>query len=94
MHGIEKSLVLHVKPERQKSVKSPLDKRPPIPKHRIGQCRAGIRRKVRIVLILQTSAPKAIQSLPQTVTQSQKTVQSEHKPPVQTDLKQPIGPRD
>ena len=49
VHGTEKSLDLHVKPERQKSMKLPMDKRLPIPKPRIGQCKAGIRRKVRIV---------------------------------------------
>ena len=35
VHGIEKRLVPHVKPERQKVVKPPKDKRPPIPKPRI-----------------------------------------------------------
>ena len=37
VHGIEKGLVLHVKPGRLKSVKLPTDKRLPIPKPRIGQ---------------------------------------------------------
>ena len=32
-------------------------------------------------------------SLPETVTQSQETVQTEHQLPVQTGIKQPIGPR-
>ena len=77
MHGLEKSLVTHVKPERQKSVNPPTDKRPPIPKPSIGQGRAGIRRKVRIAWPLQTPAPKVTQSLPETVTQSQETVQTE-----------------
>ena len=49
VHGIEKSLIPHVKPERLKSVKLPTDKRPPISKPRIGQSRARIRRKVRVV---------------------------------------------
>ena len=49
VHGIEKSLVPHVKPERKKSIKPPTDKRHPVPKPRIGQGRVGIRRKVRIV---------------------------------------------
>ena len=49
-HGIGKSLVPHVKSERQKSVvKLPTDKRLPIPKPRIGQGRARIRRKARVV---------------------------------------------
>ena len=53
-HGIEKSLVLHVKPEIQKVVKLPTDKRLSIPKPRIGQGRARIRRKARVVPPLQT----------------------------------------
>ena len=50
VHGIEKCLILHVKPERCKSVKLPTDKRLPISKPRIGQGGARIRRKVRVVL--------------------------------------------
>ena len=56
VHGIDKGLNPHVKPERQKSVVTlPIDKRlptvvkPPIPKPRIGHGRAGIRRKVRAI---------------------------------------------
>ena len=93
VHGIKKSLVPHVKPERQKSIKLPMDKRIPIPKPRIGQGRAGIRRKVKIVLPLQTPAPKVTPSLPETVIQSQETVQTDHQLPAQTGFKQPIGPR-
>ena len=63
IHGIEKGLVPHVKPERLKSVKPPTDKRPPIPKPRIGQGRARIRRKVRVLpptqKPIQIPAPKA-----------------------------------
>ena len=62
VHGIEKRLVPHVKPERQKSVVTPsIDKRlltdirPPIYKPRLGQGRAGIRRKARVVPHTQTS---------------------------------------
>ena len=58
VHGTEKSLILHVKSERQKSVKLPMDKRLSISKPRIGQGRAGIRRKARIIPPLQTPAPK------------------------------------
>ena len=50
VHGMEKSLVPHVKPERQKPVNLPTDKIPPIPKPRIGQGRARIRRKTRVIL--------------------------------------------
>ena len=88
VHGIEKSLVLHLKPERQKSIKLPTNKRIPIPKPRIGQDRAGIRRKLRIAPPLQTLAPKVTPSLPETVTQSQETVQTEHQLPAQTGIKQ------
>ena len=70
VHGIGKSLVPHVKPARQKSVKLPPDKRPPIPKPRIGHGRAGIRRKLRIVPPTQTPAPTAPPSLPENVTPS------------------------
>ena len=86
VHGIEKSLAPHVKPERQKSIKLPMDKRLPIPKPRIGQGRAGIRRKLRIVLPLQTPTPKAPPALPETVTQSQETVQTEHQLPLRQAL--------
>ena len=68
VHGIEKSLVLHVKPERQRPINLPTDQRPPIPKPRLGQDRAGIRRKVRVVppkqMLIQTPAPKAAFSMP------------------------------
>ena len=67
VYGIEKSLVLHVKPERQKVVKLPTDKRLSIPKPRIGQGKVEIRRKARVVpplqMSMQTAVPKGIQSL-------------------------------
>ena len=106
VHGIEKSLVLHVKPETQKPINPPTDKRQPIPKPRLGQGRAGIRRKSRIVLptqmSIQTPVPIAVQSLPEPVIQSQERVQPENQVPGQTcisqptgstSIKQPIGPR-
>ena len=74
VHGIEKGLDLHVRPERQKTISSLTDMRPPISKPRIGQGRAGVRRRVRIVPPSQTSAPAATKSLPETVTQSQEPV--------------------
>ena len=70
-----------------------MDMRPPISKPRIGQDRSGIRRKVRIVLPLQTPAPAVTQSLPETVTQSKETVKTECKSTAQTNIRQPIGPR-
>ena len=73
VHEIEKSSVPHIKPERIKSIKPPTDSRPPIPKPRFGQGRAGIRRKASIVpptpTPIQTSATKAVQSLPEPVVQ-------------------------
>ena len=113
IHGIEKSLVPHVKPKRQKSVvKPPIDKRPPtnnrlpIPKPRLGQGRAGIRRKARVVpptqTPIQTPAHNVATSLPEAVMQSQERVQPQHQFPTQTpirqstsptSIKQPIGPR-
>ena len=41
---------------------------------------------------IQTPAPKAAQSLPEPVTQSQETVQIEIQLPVQTPIRQPTGP--
>ena len=48
VHGIENSLDPHIKPVRQKLVSPLTDMRPPISNPRIRQCRAAIRRKVRI----------------------------------------------
>ena len=79
VHGIEKGLDSHIKPRRQKLVRPSMDIRPPISKPRIGQGRAGIRRNASIVLSIQTPAPEVTQSLPETVTQSQEKVQTEHK---------------
>ena len=81
VHGIEKHLVPHVKPERQKSIvtpsrdkRLPTDIRLPIPKPRLQQDRAEIRKKARVVLptstLIQTPALKTVQSLPELVVQS------------------------
>ena len=93
VHGVEKGLDLHIKPGRQRLLSPTMDMRHPISMPRIGQGRAAIRRKVKIVPPLQTPAPEATRSLPETVTQSQETVQTEHKSTAQTDIRQPIGPR-
>ena len=62
VHGIEKGLVPHIKPERIKSIKLPIDSRLPILRPRCGQGRGGIRRKSRVVLPtptpIQTPAQK------------------------------------
>ena len=103
VHGMDKGLILHVKPEHQKSVAVlttcptppphhtrptpvsqglPTNVVPPISKHRIGQGRAGIRRKPKVTLPIPkpiqtpapptpTPAPRAVQSLPEPVVQSQ-----------------------
>ena len=84
VHGKEKHLDLHIKPGRQKPAKM-TDTRVPISKPRIGQDRLCFRRKERIILPIQTSAP-AVKSLPETVT-------TEDTSSDQTDMRQPIGPR-
>ena len=111
VHGIDKGLIPHVKPEHQISVvMPPTDKmppvdrtlpitkglptviRPPMPKPRIGQGRAGIRRKSRVIMPtpmpIQTPAPpiptpalRAVQSLPEAVVQSQEILQSQNHLP-------------
>ena len=63
LHGVEKGLDLHIKPERQRLASPLMDMRSPISKPRIGQGRAGVRRKARIVPSLQTPAPEVTQSL-------------------------------
>ena len=96
VHGMEKSLVPHVKPENLKSVKLPTDKRPPIPKPRIGQGRARIRRKAKVVLStqmpIQPPVPNVATSLPEPVIQSQETVQTEHQLAAQTPIRQQASP--
>ena len=57
VHGIGKGLDPHVRPEKQKPIGSSIDTRPPVYKPRIGQGRAGIRRKAKMVVPLQ---PKQI----------------------------------
>ena len=92
VHGIEKGLDLHIQPGRQKLVRPLMNIRPSISKPRNEQGRAGIRRKARIVPLLQTPAPEVTQSLPETVTQSQETVQTKCKSTAQRDIRQPIDP--
>ena len=89
IHGANKSLDPHVKPGKQKPLPllpiHNIDKGPPthpIPKPRIGQGRAGLKRKVKtnqpIPLPQQTPAqpittyvPKTVLPLPEPITQSQ-----------------------
>ena len=106
VHGIVKGLNPHVKPERQKSVvtllpdkRSPIVTKPPIPKPRFGQGRAGIRRKGKAILPtptpiqtptpIPTPAPRAGKSLPEPVLQSQETLQLQHHIPAPLPINQP-----
>ena len=114
VHGIDKGLNLHVKPERQKSVimpptqqTQPIDKRLPtdiklpipIPKPRIGQGRAGLRRKPRVIaptpmprqtsVPIPTSTPRAVKSLPEPIVQSQEASQLQHHIPAPLPIVQP-----
>ena len=65
----------------------------PIPKHRIGQGRAGLRRKFRtnqpiplpkwtLAQPILTCAPKEAPSLPEPIVQSQENVQPQHHIPI------------
>ena len=88
VHGIEKGLDPHVKPEKQKPISSSSDVRPPVCKPKIGQSRKGVRRRVMIVLPSQpkqTSAP-ATKSMPEVAAQPQVTAQTEHVSPAQPAL--------
>ena len=128
VHSVNKGLILHVKPECQKSVAIPTaclipptchlrpihqtlstDQRlptnavPPLPKPRIGQGRAGIRRKPKIpppipkpiqtlTLPIPTPAPRTAQPLHEPVTQSQEsTLPQHHVPAVPLPLVQPTS---
>ena len=89
MHAKGKGLDPHVKPENHKPVNISSNVRAPVQKPRIGQGRAGVRRKTRVALPTQ---PRQIPiPMPEVVTPPQVT--SEHESLVQTDLRQPIGPR-
>ena len=94
VHGVDKGLNSHIKPEHQKLVTLPtcqtqsIDKGPPtnrvppVPKPRIGQGRAGLRRNTKVImptpmpiqppaLPLPTPALRTVQSLPELVVQLQ-----------------------
>ena len=117
--GINKGLKPHVKPERQRplpilpthstpptNVAQPINKglpTHPIPKPRVGQGRAGIRRKIRInqpIILpkqmlaqpIPTPAPKKATSLPEPIIQTQKSVQLPHHIPIPLPHNQPVDP--
>ena len=116
---MNKGLNPHVKPGRQRPLSTlpmhslpptllvqPVDKgwpTHPIPKPRIGQRRAGLRRKFKthqpIPLPKQmpaqpitTHVPKAAPSLPEPVAQSQENVQPQHLIPIPLPQYQPVDP--
>ena len=109
IHGMNKGLDPHIKLGRQRPLPTlpmhsipptlltqPVDKEPPthpIPKPRIGQGRAGLKRKIRanqsmplpkctIAQPIQTTAPKEALSLPEPVIESQKNMQPQHHIPI------------
>ena len=119
IHGINKGLNPHLKPERQRPLLSlpthstppiyltqPIDKGPsthPIPKARIGQGRAEMRRKIRtnkpiplpkqmLAQPIPTPAPKEALSLPEPIVQSPESVQPQHHIPIQLPHHQPVDP--
>ena len=110
IHGVNKGINPHVKPERQQplpilptdSIPSTIPTQPinkglpthPIPKPRIGQGRAGLRRKIRtnqpiplpkqmLAQPIPTPGPKEAPSLPEPIVQSQENVQPQHHIPMQ-----------
>ena len=97
MHGIGKGLDPHVRPEKQKPITSSTAIRLPVYKARTTQGRAGVRKKVRTVLLSQpkeTSAPATVQkSIPEVSAQPQVTAQTEHVSPAQNDFRLPLSPR-
>ena len=108
IHGVNKGINPHIKPGRQRplptllmhsitptTLAKPVDKglpTNPIPKPRIGQGRAGLKRKIRtnqsiplpkwmLAQPVQTPAPKEVLSLPEPTVQSQENVQPQHHVP-------------
>ena len=119
IHGVNKGINPHFKPERQRPLPilpthsipptnptQPIDKGPPthpIPKPRIGQGRAGLRRKFKtnqpiplpkqmIAQPIPTPAPKEAPSLPEPIVQSQENVQPQHHIPIPLPQHQLVDP--
>ena len=109
IHGVNKGINPHVKPEKQRllptlptcsipptNLTQPIDKGPPTqptPKPRIGQGKAGLRRKIRtnqpiplpkqmLVQPITTPGPKEASSLPEPIVQLQESVQPQHHIPI------------
>ena len=119
IHGVNKGINPHVKPERQRPLPilptccmpptnptQPIDKGPPtnpIPKPRIGQRRAGLRRKIRtsqpiplpkqmLAQPILTPATKEALSLPEPIVKSQQNVQPQHHIPIPLPQCQLVDP--
>ena len=119
IHGANKGINPHIKPGRQRplptlpmhsipptTLAQPVDKGPPthpIPKPRIGQGRAGLKRKIKtnppIPLPKQmpaqpipTPTPKEALSLPEPTVQSQENVQPQHHTPIPLCQHQLVDP--
>ena len=119
IHGANKGINPHIKPGRQRplpalpmhsipptTVAQPVDKglpTHPIPKPRIGQGRAGLKRKMRtnqpipsptqmLAETIQTPTQKEVLSLPENTVQSQENVQPQHHVPIPLTQHQPVGP--
>ena len=119
IHGVNKGINPHVKPVKQRLLPilpthsisltnptQPVNKGPPthpIPKPRIGQGRAGLRRKIRtnhpipfpkqmLAQPIPAPAPKEAPSLPEPIVQSQDNVQPQYHIPIPLPQHQPIDP--
>ena len=95
MSGVGTGLDPHVRPERQKPMTSSTDIRPPVYKPRIGQCRAGVKRRARTGLPSQPKQTSATttNSMPEVAAQPKLTAQSEHVSPAQTEFRQVLSSR-
>ena len=119
IHSANKGLNPHVKLGKQRPLPTlpmhslpptllvqPVDKGPPthpIPKPRIGQGRARLRRKFKtnqpiplpkqtLTQPITTHVPKAAPSLPEPIVQSQENVQPQHHIPIPLPQHQPVDP--
>ena len=119
IHDVSKGINPHVRLERQRPLPmlptcsipltTPIhliDKGPPrhpISKPRIGQGRAGLRKKFRtnqpiplpkqmLAQPILTPAPKAAASLPEPIVQSQENMQPQHHIPIPLSQHQPVNP--
>ena len=105
VHGVDKDINPHVRPEKQTLkpiIVTPETKIPTWKKPRLGQGWAGLRRNVKVVTPPQTNRsvpvmPKAEKQKTETTTQPQTTVgskpQIKHRPVMQTAPKQLLKPK-